>query len=81
MFLYIPGVSGTIPDHSGHFWKNTFFKNVDFARVTFQFLARDRVIWKRITDMTTDSGSSAKGLVGPRAVWAGVPETYLKNHF
>ena len=64
----------------GTFWKNQIFKkNVDFARVTFQFLAQGlRAVWA-IPGLTTHLGMSFQGLVEPRAVWAGVAETHRKN--
>ena len=78
MFWCIPDVSGTIPGDSGHFWKNNQ-KNVDFARVSFQFLAQGLRAVRVIPGLTTDLGSSSKDPPGPRAVLAGVPETYRKN--
>ena len=54
-------------------------KNVDFARVSFQFLAQGLAAVCRISSLTTCLGSSFQGLVGPRAVLAGVPETYRKK--
>ena len=48
-------------------------------RVTFQFLAGAfRTFWP-IPGLTTVIGRSFQGLVDPRAVWAGVPETNLKK--
>ena len=48
-------------------------------RVTFQFLARAQQTFRPIPGLTTVIGRSFQGLVEPRAVWAGVPETYLKK--
>ena len=48
-------------------------------RVTFQFWARGRETFQPIADLTTVTGRSFQGLVKPRAVWAGVPETFFKK--
>ena len=64
----------------GTFGKNQKkLKNVDFVRVSFQFLARVLEAVCRIPSLTTCLGRSFQGLVGVRAVWAGVPETYRTN--
>ena len=62
------------------FGKNKKFpKNVDFVRVSFQFLAQGLRAVRRIPGLTTCLGRSFQGLVGVRAVLAGVAETYRKN--
>ena len=82
MFWCILVVSETVPDHSGHFWKNRNFlkkNNVDFARVSFQFLARGlRAVW-RIPGLTTCLGRFFQGIIETRAVLAGVAKTHRKN--
>ena len=62
----------------GTFGKNKS-KNVDFARVTFQFFARGGSTFRPIPDLTTVSGRSFQGLVEPTSFWAGVAETHRKN--
>jgi hypothetical protein len=59
--------------------KIKFSKNVDFVRVSFQFLARVLATRKLFSDMTTSLGRSFQGLVEVRAVLAGVAETHRKN--
>ena len=62
----------------GTFGKHQNFpKNVDFARVTFQFFARVHAARKLFSDMTTDLGSSSQDPPETRAVLAGVKKIYL----
>ena len=56
-----------------------FSKNVDFVRVSFQFLAQGLRAVRRIPGLTTSLGRSFQGLVDMRAVLAGVPKTHRKN--
>ena len=80
MFLCNPDVSKTISDHSGHFRKTSkFSKNVDFTRVSFQFLAQGLRAVRRISGLTTYLGRSFQGLVEPNPVLAGMAETHRKN--
>jgi len=71
----------TLSDRSGHFLKKLFFdeKKDHFERVTFQFLAQGLRTFRPIPGLTTVIGRSFQGLVERRAVWPGVPETYLKK--
>ena len=61
----------------GTFGKNrNFQKNIDFARVTFQFFGQGGSTFRRISGLTA---RSFQGLVRPRAVLAGVAEPHRKN--
>ena len=64
----------------GRFRKNHFSTIfLRFARVTFQFSAQGLQARKVSADMNAVSGRNFRGLVGPRAVLAGVAEKPLKS--
>ena len=72
------------PTYLDHFWsistKNNFRLNLGhLARVTFQFLAQEQSARKVLADMNAFSGRTFRGLVGTRAVLAGVAEKPLEN--
>ena len=73
----------TLSRRSGHFLKKSIFdqKNDHFVRVAFQFLPFAFRTFQPNADLTTVIERSFQGLIGPRAVWAGVPETYLQKIF
>ena len=47
----------------------------------FSFWPESPVFLQPIPGLTTVVGRSFQGQIGTRAVWAGVPETYLKKSF
>ena len=61
------------------FGKKCSTKILHFARVTFQFSAQVHAARQVSADIGAVLGRTFQGLVGPRAVLAGVAEKPLKN--
>ena len=54
-------------------------KNLGFARVTFQFSAHEQSARKVLANISAVLGRTFQGIVGPRAVLAGVAKKPPKN--